>query len=143
MKYLLTLFLIAQFSAKPQFHIRVEPSNERGLVKPFWLNNYRIAYTVDNWKTKIILHSQIDYVGFDDNAVEYYVSYYQPIAFQNTEQAIGFAKQFKTAESIINYQVYQAKKHLIKTKQYDEARKKLCFNCKDIKEGRGVTIQIK
>lgn len=148
MKYLITLSLLWVMQGKAQdiekgFGVNVEVNpDHNGIVNEEWKNNFVISYTDDGWKTKQFIYYQATYVGYDDNGVEYYTSYFKMLTFQNKEDAIRVAKTADSRKSIAKFTLSEANKHYRLKQKYDAENKKLCFGCKPKKEYKQDPIKI-
>jgi hypothetical protein len=144
MKYIATtLILFVCFSGYSQFHVRVEcnPDND-GKTNPEWVNNYVIAYTLNNWETKFMILSQITYSGFDDMGSKFYESFYEKLTFQKLEDAVSIARNyFHDAEDVGEFESINYKNHIELSVKYAEESKKLCFGCKEAVSCQTVEIR--
>jgi hypothetical protein len=135
MKYAIIISLVFLYStAYSQFHVRVEcnPDNEGKVNPAAWLNNYVIAYTLNDWQTEFLVFSQATYNGFDDNGNVFHDSYYEKMTFQKMDEAISIAKNyFHDEEDVGEFESLQYKNHLELQVKYEEHNKKLCFGCND------------
>jgi hypothetical protein len=126
-----------------QYHVRVESNpNNNGHTNPSWKNNYVIAYTLNNWQTKFFIYYQATYIGYDDNAVEYYTSYYERLTLQKIEDAVMIAKHLKYTKDVGEFESIQYGNHLQLKVRYDECIKKLCFGCRESKTATSQTVNI-
>lgn len=109
----IALFLLAATAGQGQFHVKVtcNPGNN-GIVNPKWLNNYVVAYTLDNWKHWELIRDQLTWQGFRDDGTDFYTSSYEAPSFQTIEEAADYAEQFTSAIFIGRYEATAYAKHL-------------------------------
>lgn len=140
---LLFALMLTACSVKGQYHIQVEPNpDHNGEINPRWTNNYVVAFTMDDWKTKSLISSQQTYQGYDDNGVTYYVSYYKTETFQLKEDAIRFAKQFASINKVGKYLKDQLMTHKRMHIHYEGIKSRLCFGCHPAKNKKESPIAI-